>query len=234
MISVVIPLFNEEESLKILQERLYKVMESLPYKYEIIYVDDGSTDSSLEILKELKKIYPSIKIISFKKNEGQSAALIAGFKIARGDWIITLDADLQNPPEEIPKFLEYKDNFDFITGIREKREDSFLRKTASLIAKFFRFVILKDTTQDTGCSLRIFRKEILKNLPLFRNFHRFFTFLVRRLRFRVKEISVKHNRRKFGSSKYGIIKRTREGIVDLMGVWWLKKRIVDYEIKYED
>jgi glycosyltransferase involved in cell wall biosynthesis len=230
-LSVVIALFNEEEALPHLQERLHKVCERISQEYEIIYVDDGSTDSSLEILKKFKKNYPSLRIISFKKNQGQSAGLFAGFKAARGDWIITLDADLQNPPEEIYKLLIFKDSFDFITGVREKRKDSVLKKVSSQIARFFRWIILKDITKDTGCSLRMFKREIIDCLPYFKNFHRFFTFLVREKGFKIKEVPVKHNPRQFGKSKYGILKRAKEGIFDLIGVFWLKKRLISYKVK---
>jgi glycosyltransferase involved in cell wall biosynthesis len=232
-VSIVIPLFNEEASLRILQQRLHKVMEKLSFSYEIIYVDDASKDASLEVIKELQKQYPLIRIISFRKNHGQSTALCAGFRMAKGRWIITLDADLQNPPEEIPTLLKFKEEFDFITGIRKDRKDNFIRKLSSSTARFFRWLILKDVTIDTGCSLRMFKREILNEMPRFKNFHRFFTFLVRMLKFKVKEIPVQHNRREFGASSYGIIKRASEGIFDLIGILWLKRRLIHYDIKYK-
>ncbi len=231
--SVVIPLFNEEETLPLLQERLHPVCERLSSSYEIIYVDDGSTDSSLSVLNKLKNNYPSIRIISFKKNQGQSAGLFAGFQAARGDWIISIDADLQNPPEEIPGLFEFKDSFDFITGIRAKRKDSLVRKISSKTARVFRRVILRDTTQDVGCSLRMFKREILNHLPYFKNFHRFFTFLAREAGFKIKEVPVRHDARTLGKSKYGVFRRAKEGIFDLAGVFWLKKRLIRYEIKYQ-
>lgn len=224
--SVVIPVYNEKDSLPLLQSRLHKVMEKLGQEYEIIYVDDGSKDSSRKILEEIKKNYSRIKIISFKKNQGQSTALFAGFREAKGKWIITLDADLQNPPQEILTLLNWRAEYDFITGIREKRADNFLRKTSSYVAKFFRWLILKDYTRDTGCSLKVFRREIIEFLPFFKNFHRFFTFLVRNLGFKVQEVPVKHQRRRFGKSKYGIGQRVRAGLFDLLGVFWLKKRMI--------
>jgi len=232
-LSVVITLFNEAETLPLLQERLHKVCEDISCKYEIIYIDDGSTDSSLDILKELKKIYPAIRVISLKKNQGQSVGLFAGFKAARGEWIVTLDADLQNPPEEILKLLAFKNDFDFITGVRERRKDRLLKKISSKIARFFRWMILKDITKDTGCSLRMFKRGMTDYLPYFKNFHRFFTFLAREGGLKVKEVPVEHNLRQFGKSKYGVLKRAKEGIFDLIGVFWLKKRLINYEIKYK-
>jgi glycosyltransferase involved in cell wall biosynthesis len=229
--SIVIPLFNEEENLTLLQERLHIVCEQISRAYEIIYVDDGSTDSSPKILKDLDKTYPAVRYISFDKNQGQSAALYAGFKASGGKWIITLDSDLQNPPEEIPRLLEFEDKFDFITGIRKDRKDSAFKKLSSRIARSFRSLVLKDTTSDTGCSLRMFKRDVVTGLPYFRNFHRFFTLLARESGFTVKEVPLKHNARKFGTSKYTTWKRAKEGIFDLIGIFWLKRRLIHYEKK---
>ncbi|UCD15697.1 MAG: glycosyltransferase family 2 protein [Candidatus Omnitrophota bacterium] len=226
--SVVIPLFNEAQSLEMLQTQLYDVMESIAAGYEVIYVNDGSSDESSQQLEKLRQRYPNINIISFKTNRGQSAALHAGFKAAKGQWLITLDADGQNPPREITKLLKIKDAFDFVTGIRTRRRDNLIRKISSQVAKFFRWVVLGDTTQDTGCSLRIFRKEIVDSVPFFKNFHRFFVFLVRRKGFLVKEVPVAHNARRFGKSKYRFFKRMVEGIFDLWGLFWISRRL-NYE-----
>ncbi|MCM8786911.1 MAG: glycosyltransferase family 2 protein [Candidatus Omnitrophica bacterium] len=231
--SVVIPVFNEEGSLEILQGQLSSILDKITDDYEIIYVDDGSTDSSLEILKKLKSKYQKIKIISLKRNYGQSAAFFAGFKYAKGAWLITLDSDLQNPPDQILALIKEKDNFDFITGVRKKRKDNFLKKVSSKIARFFRWLILADVTLDTGCSLRLFKREIIDVIPFFKNFHRFFTFLVRNFGFKIKEIEVEHNRRMIGKSKYTTLKRLKEGIFDLIGVFWLKRRLIKIKIKYE-
>lgn len=226
--SVVVPLLDEEESLRFLHKELQETMEKLSCEYEITYVDDGSKDSSLEVLKELKETCPKVKIISFKKRKGQSAALMAGFESSRGKWIVTLDGDLQNPPAEFFKLLEFKDNFDFITGIRRNRKDNFIKKAYAGVAKFFMWLVLGDVTKDPGCSLRLFKKEIVKTIPLFKNFHRFFTFLVKMEGFSVKEVYVNHEKRRFGRSKYGILKRAGEGIFDLWELFWLKKHIVKF------
>lgn len=223
--SVVIPLFNEAESLRILQERLYLVMRALSCLYEIIYVNDGSNDNSLERLDELKKEYENVKIVSFKKNQGQSAALYAGFRKAQGAWIITMDADCQNPPEEISKLIKEKERADFIAGIRKRRKDTLLRKISSGTARWFRCAVLNDTTQDTGCSLKLFKREIIGGVPLFINFHRFFTFIVRKSGYSVKEIYIEHCPRRFGKSKYRFLKRAGQGVFDLAGMFWLKSRL---------
>ncbi|MEM7817104.1 MAG: glycosyltransferase, partial [Candidatus Aenigmatarchaeota archaeon] len=133
----------------------------------------------------------------------------------------------------ILKLIKEKENFDFITGVRKKRKDNFLRKASSEIAKFFRLLILADVTLDTGCSLRLFKKEIVEVIPFFKNFHRFFTFLVRCYGFRIKEIEVGHQPRLAGKSKYTTLKRLKEGLFDLFGVFWLKKRLIKFKIKYE-
>jgi len=232
--SVVIPVFNEAQALLSLQERLAKAMDGCLVTYEIVYVDDGSTDATFECLGALKKRFANIRIISFRRNRGQSTALYAGFKAARGGWIITLDADLQNPPEEIPKLLAFYTQFDCITGVRQKRNDALMRKIDSRIAFFFRKAVLGDTTRDVGCSLRLFRRDIIDAIPFFRNFHRFFPFLVHLSGFSVKEVPVAHDKRIAGVSKYGTWKRLQEGLADLQGVAWLKKRLITYEVNYED
>jgi len=233
-LSVVIPVFNEEESLVSLHEELASVMQNLGKEYEVIYVDDGSSDSSVDILKDLKKRFSQIKIISFIQNEGQSSALYAGFRASLGEWIITLDADGQNSPQDIPSFYKFIGTYDFITGVRRFRKDNLIRKASSSIAKVSRRLVLGDETQDTGCSLRIFRREVIGAIPFFKNFHRFFTSLVKTNDFSVKEIEVNHRRRKFGRSKYSGLRRTCEGIFDLWGVYWLKKRMINYKVKHED
>jgi len=205
------------------QEELNPVLKKLSRKYEIVYIDDGSTDSSLAVLKELKKKFSNISIVSLKENKGQSAALRAGFKVSRGKWIITLDADLQNPPQDIFKLLPFRENFDFITGVRNNRKDASFRIFSASVAKFFRWVLLKDNTTDTGCSLRMFKREIADAIPFVRNFHRFFSFLVKIKGFSVKEVNVSHRPRKYGKSKCNFLKRICESILDLCNVHRLKK-----------
>jgi len=221
--SIIAPLLNEEESLVPLQEELSNAMEGLSGGYEIIYVDDGSTDSSLAVLEKLKKNFPEIRIISFKENKGQSAALLAGFRESRGKWIITLDSDLQNPPDEIFRFMPFKDSFDLVAGIRTKIKDAFSRIAASFTAAFFRRLVLGDRTKDIGCSLRMFKREVADSVPCFDNFHRFFTFLVREKGFSVKEVPVDHRPRRFGRTKYGILNRARSGISGLQLAYRLKR-----------
>jgi len=225
-LSVVVPVFNEADNLAILQEEIEEAVDKTGFDYEIIYVDDASTDHSGKILKSLAEEYPEVKVVSFERHYGQSEALLAGFKKSRGTWILTLDADGQNPPAEISRLIPFCQTHDFITGIRQERQDSFAKKAGSKIAKIFRRLVLGDTTEDTGCSLRMFKRQTIEAMPAVRNFHRFFTFLVRLQGFSVKEVDVQHRKRQFGSSKYGNLRRLWQGGFDLWRVYQLKKRMM--------
>ncbi len=228
--SVIVPIYNEAEALVRFHAALQPVVEKLPADYEIIYVNDGSGDDSLGILKALQKQFLEIRIISFARNRGKSAALCAGFSAARGRWLIMLDGDGQNPPEEILRLIAFRQEYDLIIGVRQQRKDAFLRKFSSATAKFSRKLVLGDTTLDTGCALRVFKREVLEHFPFFRNFHRFFTYLVKLRGFSVKEVPVAHQERIAGVTKYKTFKRLSEGIVDLWGVFWLRRRLIRYEI----
>ncbi|MBD3245668.1 MAG: glycosyltransferase [Candidatus Omnitrophica bacterium] len=224
--SIIIPVYNEAESLKILHTELQTAVAPLFREYEVLYVDDGSTDGSAWILENLRRQDTHVRVISFLRNRGQSAALWEGFRAARGRWIVTLDADLQNPPQEISKLAAFTDRFECVVGIRQMRKDSFMKRFASRVARVCRRIVLGDITKDTGCSLRICQKEAACAIPPFRNFHRYFPFLVRRMGFSLKEIPLAHRPRRYGVSKYGTIKRAVEGSIDLWGVWWLSRRLL--------
>ncbi|NQU95862.1 MAG: glycosyltransferase family 2 protein [Candidatus Omnitrophica bacterium] len=231
-LSIIIPVFNEYESLSELQERLHRVMEKLSSRYEIIYVNDGSTDRFRETMEKLYSDYPNVTVVSLDKHKGKSDALAAGFTKADGDWIITLDGDLQNPPEEIPKLLRFREDFDFIIGIRKNRKDNFSRKFASFLARFFRLVILGDITRDAGCGLFIFRKDILGFFPYFRNFFLYFSLLARAKGFSVKEVEIEHEERKYGKTKFNnILKRAWYGMLGIWGVLVLKNRFLKDRIR---
>ncbi len=232
--SVVIPVYNEEDSLKILHQRIAVFFSARAETYEILYINDASTDNSLEVLKSLEKEFINTRAYSLAKHAGQSAALCAGFLRARGIWVITLDADLQNPPEEIGKLLDFSKQFDCVTGIRQKREDSFTRILSSRIAYFFRRIILNDSIKDVGCSLRCFRRECILSFPFFANFHRFFPYVLRRMGYSVHQVPVLHQPRKFGYSKYSVANRLGKGIFDLVGIFWLSRRIMRIEFARND
>jgi len=230
-ISVVVPVFNEAENLPILIPRLVKVLEPLGLSYEMIFVDDGSLDGSRSILKEMASRYPSLRIIGLKKNRGLSTALIAGMREALGERIVTLDSDLQNDPEDIPKLLESLDHYDMATGWRHKRNDPWLKRVSSRIANAIRNHLSGETIKDSACTLRAFKKECLKDLPVFNGMHRFLPTLVKMKGYQVIEVPVSHHPRRFGKSKYNIRNRLWRSFIDLLAVRWMKRRQIQYEIE---
>lgn len=230
-ISVVIPVFNEEENLPILIPQLDHVLKQLGKPYEMIFVDDGSTDGSRRILKEHIMQYPKIRILGFKTNCGETAAGAAGLKEARGDIIITMDADLQNDPNDIPRMIDYLKEYDMVTGWRQKREDSWIKKITSRIANSIRNWLTGETIKDSGCTFRAYRRECLQNLKLYKGMHRFMPTLVRMEGYRVIEIPIAHHPRKFGVSKYTTWNRMWRAFVDLLAVRWMKSRHIHYEIE---
>ncbi len=230
-LSVVIPVFNEEENLLPLTQELVSVLDSLEKSWEIIFVDDGSTDKSPEILNGIREKMPRVQVVTFKKNFGQTAAFDAGFKTARGDIIITMDADMQNDPGDIPELLESLGSYDLVCGWRNKRNDTFIRTLSSIIANSIRNTLSREDIHDVGCSLKVFKKEYVKKLKLYNGMHRFFPTLVKMEGGRVIEIIVNHRPRKYGTAKYNIRNRIIRSFVDLLAVCWMKKRTLNYEIK---
>lgn len=227
-ISVVIPIYNEEENLPILYEKLKKVLDTLGKEYEIILVNDGSTDRSWEIIKKLSEKDPHVVGVNFRKNFGQTAAMSAGFETAQGDIIITMDGDLQNDPEDIPKLLEVlNQGYDIVSGWRKERKDAFLSRT--LPSRIANWLISKVTgvhLHDYGCSLKAYRAEVAKNLDFYGEMHRFLPALSKAIGAKVTEIPVKHHPRIYGKSKYGI-SRTFKVLLDLI----LVKFLLDYRTK---
>jgi len=230
-ISVVVPVYNEEENLPILIPQITEVLRSLGKVYEIIFVDDGSVDQSRHILKEMAKDYPEMRIIGFRKNCGETAAGAAGIREARGEIIITMDADLQNDPKDIPKMIEYLKEYDMVTGWRQKREDSFVKRMTSKMANRIRNWISGERIMDSGCTFRAYKRECLQNIKFYKGMHRFMPTLVKMEGFRVIEIPVSHHPRKFGTSKYTTWNRMWRAFVDLLAVRWMKSRHIDYEIE---
>jgi dolichol-phosphate mannosyltransferase len=229
-ISVVVPVYNEEENLPVLIPQIVSVLEPLAKAYEMIFVDDGSTDLSRDILKKMASQYSSLRLLGFKKNCGETAAGAAGLKGARGKVVITLDADLQNDPQDIPRMLEYLKDYDMVTGWREKREDSWVKRVTSKIANRIRNGLSGETIRDSGCTYRIYKRECLQNLKLYKGMHRFMPTLVKMEGFRVVEVPISHHPRKFGVSKYTTWNRMWRAFVDLLAVRWMKSRHIRYEI----
>lgn len=223
-LSLLLPVYNEEENLIPIIEEIEATLRSLRYSFEVITVDDCSTDGSADILRALAKKYSFLKVIFFRKNFGQTAAFDAGFRHACGDIIVTLDSDFQNDPRDIPKMLELLEHgYDFVTGWRRKRRDNFWGRTLpSLIAnKVIRWVT-KTKLHDLGCSLKAYRKEITHELKLYGEMHRFIGVLVEGLGVRVAEIEVNHRPRNMGRSKY-TLGRTFKVLIDLITVWFLQR-----------
>ena len=226
-----VPVYNEEENLPILVPKLIKVLQGLHRAYEMIFVDDGSSDGSRRILREMAARYPFLRILRFRENRGLSAALIAGMREARGDTLVTLDSDLQNDPEDIPRLLGQLDRYDMATGWRQKREDPWLKRVSSKIGNTVRNRLSGEKIQDSACTLRAFKKECVKDLWVFNGMHRFLSTLVKMKGYQIIEVPVSHHPRKFGTSKYNIRNRMVRSFIDLLVVRWMKRRSIHYEIE---
>lgn len=222
LLSVVIPLLNEEGNIPLLYQELKEVLSTLDNEYEILFIDDGSTDNSMNLLRDLQSQDGRVVVVSFRRNFGQTAAMAAGFDYARGDVIVTMDADLQNDPRDIPRLLEQiAAGNDVVTGWRFDRKDTFInRRLPSIIAN----KIISKTTgvnlHDYGCTLKAFRKEVIKNVKLYGEMHRFIPAIASGMGIDFTEVKVNHRERRFGKSKYGI-SRTIRVILDLLTVKFL-------------
>jgi len=230
-ISVVVPVYNEEGNLSVLIPKLVKVLKGLGLSYEMIFVDDGSSDGSRKILKEMASQYPFLRVLRLRENRGLSTALVAGMREARGEKIVTLDSDLQNDPADIPRLLEYLDRYDMATGWRQKREDTWLKKISSKIGNAVRNRLSGEAIRDSACTLRAFKKECMKEIPVFNGMHRFLSTLVKMGGYRIIEVPVSHYPRKFGESKYNIRNRMVRSFIDLLAVRWMKRRTIRYDIE---
>jgi dolichol-phosphate mannosyltransferase len=230
-ISVVVPVYNEEKNLPILVPRLVHVLEGIGFPSEMIFVDDGSQDRSREVLREMAVRFPSLRLLGLKNNRGLSTALLAGMNEARGNILVTLDSDLQNDPADIPELLKSLDQYDMATGWRQRREDPWLKKISSRIANAIRNRISGETIKDSACTLRAFKKECIKEIPVFNGMHRFMSTLVKMQGYRMIEVPVTHHPRKFGKSKYNVRNRMLRSFVDLLAVRWMKQRTIRYEIE---
>ena len=225
-ISVVIPLLNEEESLQELHDWIAKVMQSNRYSYEILFIDDGSTDTSWEVIEKLSQENPQVKGIRFQKNYGKSQALNAGFKEVQGKVVITMDADLQDSPDEIPELynLIVKEGFDLISGWKKKRYDSKIRK--NLPSKLFNAAARKTSglkLHDFNCGLKAYKKEVIKNIDVSGEMHRYIPVLAKNAGFnKIDEKVVVHQARKYGITKFGM-DRFINGFLDLITIWFISK-----------
>ncbi len=235
LVSVVVPFFNEEDNVAPLAERIAAVFHDLPdYDYECVLVNDGSTDGTRTQLDALAAADARIRPVHLARNFGQSAALVAGMRRARGEYILTLDGDLQNDPADFPRFLELLRDYDCVCGYRAERHDTWVRKLSSRVANVVRNGLLHDGVRDAGCGAKGFRRRCVAHFVPFNGVHRFFAVMVRAAGLTLVECPVRHHPRRHGVSKYGIGNRLWRGIYDLFGVAWLRRRYVAYQIDGED
>ncbi|MGB5377426.1 glycosyltransferase family 2 protein [Muriicola sp.] len=220
LLSIVVPLYNEEENVVLLTQRIHKSLEG--YTYQIIYIDDFSTDKTRKVITDMND--PKVHLLALKKNYGQSLALAAGIDYAKGEYIITMDGDLQNDPSDIPQMLSYAldGEYDLVTGIRQKRKDSLVKKIPSKIANFLVRRVTKLDIKDNGCALKVFTKDIAKDLNLYGEMHRFITLLAFLEGAQIKQVPVKHHARHAGVSKYGL-ERVFKVVADMMLLLFIRK-----------
>lgn len=225
-LSVVVPAYNEEENVVPLAEEIVAALDNLPGGFELILVDDASTDATARLIGQIGDA--RVRGIFHRINCGQSAAVAAGFQAARGHWVATLDGDGQNDPADLPAMLEQAigANVDCVTGVRKKRQDTWLRRFSSKVANGFRNWITGDQVSDSGCGIRVVRRTALREIPVFNGLHRFLPTLLRGQGFTVLETPVNHRERLRGTSKYGVHNRLWRGIRDCFGIRWYLARAV--------
>ncbi len=231
--SVVIPLKNEAHNITGLIQELEPVMTRLNKPWELICIDDGSTDGTRQVLGKLLKDKPYLRILIFKQNYGQSSAFQAGFKAARGEFVITLDGDGQNDPADIPRLVDLIQDCDLACGIRAKRKDTLSKRWISKFGNFFRKKLCQDGIQDTGCSLKVYRKTCLDQIKMYHGLHRFLPALFHIEGFRIKETPVNHRERLKGKSNYHFFNRSFNTVADLWVVYWMRKRHLKYQIEQD-
>jgi len=220
LLSIVVPLYNEQDNAVLLTQKIHESL--VGYNYEIIYIDDFSTDKTRKVVKDMAD--DKVHLIELKKNYGQSLALAAGIDHASGEFIITMDGDLQNDPSDIPEMLSHAitEEYDLVTGIRQKRKDSLVKKIPSKIANFLVRRVTKLDIKDNGCALKVFSKDIAKDLNLYGEMHRFITLLAHLEGAQIKQVPVKHHARHAGVSKYGL-ERVFKVIADMMLLLFIRK-----------
>jgi dolichol-phosphate mannosyltransferase len=238
-LSVVVPVYREPDNVEPLVREIADALDGR-LEYEIVMVDDGSDDATPERLASARAAFPRLRVIRHLNNSGQSAALVTGIRAARAEWVATLDGDGQNDPADIPRMLDLRDCAppgrvpDMIAGVRRKRRDTWLRRVSSRVANGVRARLLRDDCPDSGCGLKLFRRDVFMRLPHFNHLHRFVPALVRAAGGSVLTLDVSHRPRERGESKYGLFDRLWVGVVDLFGVMWLQRRSSAVESREED
>jgi len=227
-VSVVLPVFNEEGNLPTLVEQLLPVVRSLGRTFEVVFVDDGSRDGSPEALGLIAAAHPEVVVWRLDRNHGLSSALDAGFRSARGEFIVTLDADLQNDPADIPRLFAMLGEYDMVCGWRRERHDPWVKRMSSRVANAWRNRRTGESVHDITCPLKVFRASIVPHLPAYNGMHRFYPTLARMAGFRVVEVPVAHRPRLSGTSKYGVWNRLWKGLSDLRTIRWMQRNRLTY------
>lgn len=230
-LSIVVPVYNEEASVAPLLEEIIAAVGQNPARAEILFVDDGSTDETPARLAELKQRCPALRVITFERNAGQSAAMACGFRQARGRYVVALDGDGQNDPADIPRIVELLDRYQVVCGIRHKRRDRLAKRWGSAFANWVRRCFTGDSIKDIGCSLKGFHREPLQQLYFFDGVHRFLPVLLEMEGCTLTQIEVNHRPRRHGKTKYGNLGRLAKTWQDLLGVRWMQKRKLKYRVK---
>ena len=234
-VALVIPVYNERDNLPLLIDEITHAVGGTGRRYEIVAVDDASTDGSLDVLRGLERDHPELRVVALAEHAGQTAALAAGFRAACSRVVVTLDADLQNDPADVPALLAEleRSRAAAVVGYRVNRHDSAWKRLQSRIANGVRNRLNRETIRDTGCSLKAFRAEAVRALPLFDGMHRFLPTLIRMGGGTVVEVPVRHRPRRFGRTKYGMWNRVFRSFADALAVRWMQRRALRYRIREE-
>lgn len=230
-LSIIAPAHNERDNLPRLLEEITAALATFEHPWEVIITDDASTDDTTSVLGDLRKKWPQLRVLSLQPRSGQTAAVDAGLRHARGAFIATLDADLQNDPADIPRLLDVLTarSCDFVNGWRADRHDPWVRLVSTRVANRVRNWLTHEQIHDSGCGLRVFRRECIERLKLFNGMHRFLPTLVKMEGYRVIEVPVNHRPRTAGRAKYGVLNRVFKALRDAFAVRWMQQRIVRYE-----
>lgn len=223
-LSIIVPVYNEEENILPLAQEVKSALEAGSWKYELVFVDDASTDDTWRLIQEARYLDPRIRGIRHGKNAGQSAALWTGIRATSGRLIATMDGDRQNDPADFPRLLRELETYDFVCGVRTKRQDNLMRRVSTWVARKARKLVLKVDFADTGCALRVFKRSSLEDVFGFNGLHRFLPVLVHGAGAKTLEVPVNHRPRVAGVSKYGIWNRLGRGILDLFAIAWFQRR----------
>lgn len=225
-VSVVVPAFNEQDNIGPLAQEISVALRRLAIGHEILFVDDCSSDATWQSIEKARGEIPAVRGIRLERRSGQTAAMLRGMREARGDSIVTIDGDLQNDPADIPALLETLCSCDVVCGYRANRRDTLSRRLASRFANRFRNWVTRDGIRDTGCSLKVFRRECVADLPPLRGMHRFMPAYFRLHARRIEQVSVNHRPRRHGASKYTNLRRLPTTLLDLAGFWWYRRRLI--------